>query len=110
MGGNARRGHRLVLGRETTAGHQKALARDRHEALVGDVVIIIEQPFELRLFAGMQFDRPSRTRDRALALGAGHDVFVVERGYTPDLPGLADADLHAGIIDERFLAAHQPVL
>jgi len=34
LGGDARGGHRLVLGRKTAPGHQKALARDRHEALV----------------------------------------------------------------------------
>src|ERR1700690_1372662 len=58
----------------------------------------------------MQFERPGRARDRALALGAGHDVLVVQGGDAPDLPGLADADLHAGVVDERLLASYQPVL
>src|ERR1700722_15168891 len=47
LGGDPRRGHRLVLGRKTAPGHQEALAGNRNEAFVGNVVIIVEQPFEL---------------------------------------------------------------
>src|SRR6185437_12027856 len=91
-----RGGHRLVLGRKTAPGSQETLARDRNEAFVGNVVIVIEQPFELWFLAGMQLDRPCRPRDRALALGASHDILVAQCRDPPDLPGLAHTDLHTG--------------
>src|SRR6516162_6320345 len=70
LGRDPRRRHRFMLGGQTTSGHQKSLTFHRHKIVVGDIVVVVEQPLQPGLFAGMQFDRPSRAGDGERTAGA----------------------------------------
>src|SRR5690606_9114177 len=52
------RRHRLVLCRQAASGNQQRLAALRNKTLIGDLVVIVEQPRQTGLIATMQLDRP----------------------------------------------------
>ena len=43
-----------MLGRQTPSGGQDPLAPQRNEAVIGYFVVVVQQPFDTRLFARMQ--------------------------------------------------------
>ena len=47
LGRDPRRRHRFMLGGQTTSGHQKSLTSHRHKIVVGDIVVVVEQPLSL---------------------------------------------------------------
>src|SRR5690606_26048857 len=75
------------------------------EAAQRNLVEVLVEPRKTRLGAAVQLDRPRGTRDRIRRLRAALDRFVGQTLRAHDLPRLAHADLYAGVVDERVLAA-----
>src|SRR5687768_15052301 len=107
--GDARRGDGLVLRGKAAPGKEQALATLRHEAAVGHLVVVVEQPFDARLRARVQLDRPGRARDAVGRLGACYDILVREKCRAAALARLAHADLHAAVVHVAAFAAGEMV-
>src|SRR5688500_11057792 len=103
--GDARRGDRLVLRGKAAPGEEQAFAALRNEAAVGNLVVVVEQPFNTRLCARVQLDRPGRARNAVGRLSAFYNILIGEKCRTAALARLAHADLHAGVVDPALLAA-----
>src|SRR6202035_1211175 len=55
---DARGCHGFMFSRQTAPGDQNPLAPGGDKIVVSDVIVIVEQPLQARLFSGMELDRP----------------------------------------------------
>src|SRR5271169_5302824 len=106
---HTRRCHGFVLRGQAASRCEQRLAPFRHEAFVRDLIVIVDQPGQAWLRAGVKLDRPRGSCDSARELGSGNYVAIAEDARAFDLTALAHTHLNAGIVDKAALAPNEVI-